>query len=219
MKFDSIYVLHEDLSELDNGQPDEKYGVELRTEFAFTIAATYSNTPKYADKVGLVHKATGRNWWPSHLDEWRELKFYWMRNKYFVEVKVPKRRESWYSDAMDYWNDVTIPKFPKDIQATGCGFKVVNDKVTPGKLLGYFTLVRLTKKPNKLQLSLLDKFGYRKLDEGKLAEYWINGLEPGKYKQSDEVKPILENLKLFKPAHIPIEALSKDKRYLVKETH
>jgi hypothetical protein len=217
MGFFDLFKLYPDLSELESCMGVENSGEEIQTEFSFTVAAPYSSSPKHAKEHGFEHMATGRNWWPTHLYEWREMKFYWRKAKEFKEIEIPKNRASWYRRNDFQWNYIKIPQFASDIQASGCGFKVVNNAITPARLMGYFTLVRMTTKPLQKHLNLFERLGYRKLDEGKIAEYWINGMEPDKHTMAGEVKPILENLKLYKPKHIPIAALSKDKKFIDKD--
>jgi hypothetical protein len=168
-----------DLIEVEDSYDLDGSGITI-TDGEFAFCATGPNGyPTALMSKGFKHVSRMRNWWKTHLEEWRVMDFWWWENpnkkaiKPFRYASKPKgwgeRNENFYTrhpkDASPFFNEISYG---------GCGFKLFQPPIVKRKLLNYFGLVRL-ESVAPIQLHRLKRLGFRPLARGTKAHYFING--------------------------------------------
>lgn len=175
-----MYIQYPDLTELASYELYKNVNLNIRTEFAFfTAMSKHSANKQIATNVtiledmGFKRLTSMNNWWPSHWDDGRVIDFWWKRYE-----KNTKPVENAFRQV---WGGREYPWLKGLIAATGCGFKIGHSPLRQNLYYRFFSLLRLTKKPTALSIKWLEKYNFKKIDEGQMAEYWLNGWDYDKY--------------------------------------
>jgi hypothetical protein len=168
-----------DLIEVGDSCDLDYSGTEISGgEFAF-CATGPNGHPEALMSRGFKHVSRMRNWWETHLDEWRVMDFWWWENpdkKLVKPFRYTRKPEGWGTRNITYYeaNPNRASPFYQEISYGGCGFKMFEPPIVGRKLLNYFGLVRL-ERVAPIQLHRLRKLGFRPLARGTKAHYFING--------------------------------------------
>jgi hypothetical protein len=167
------------------------------TEFAFGVASPGQNYDELLEADGYKNLACALNWYPSHIGEKRILKFWWKKYPENIEPQIPQvrryggnvRNEAWRIPGSGMTN---YYKYTGVLAGTGCGFAFMDFPI-PFKRseripMRYFTLLRAPLKLHRVQETWMKCWRFKKIDEGRLASYWLNGFDPKGYKPADEIE-------------------------------
>src|SRR5690242_6802210 len=186
-----MYVQYPDLTELRSSNwysandsianPNASKTFNVKTQFAFCtvmskhgITGENTKAVEWLTKMGFKRINSMLNWWPTHWrdnnksDE-RSMDFWW---KKYDENKEPVDNQF---VARQCWGGNEYPWLKGLIAATGCAFKIGHYPLKKNLYYRFFSLLRLTKPPTKMQVRRLTAMNFIKIDEGFMAEYWLNG--------------------------------------------
>jgi hypothetical protein len=142
----------------------------LPTQFMFATSATYSMVRDLETfNFRPLARMTNRN--PVHeKEEGRFITFWWKRLRNTQKIVVKPEPKHYIMSTVD------VP----DLAAGCCGFKLLEGKIP---LTPYFSLLRMPLAMPEPRVQQLSHAGYRLIDTGSLATFWLNGdpLEVGKY--------------------------------------
>ena len=135
--------------------------VVLPTQFIFATSAIYSRVePLRRLEFTPLAKMTNCN--PNHRGEERNIIFWWKR-LLDVQTKPINPKPIHYEN---YGKPV------ENLSAGCCGFKILQSRLP---LTPYFSLIRMPLALKKTDLTRLKKHGYRLIDTGSFATFWLNG--------------------------------------------
>jgi hypothetical protein len=133
----------------------------LSTQFMFATSVIYSTvTQLYA--LGFHPLALMRNNNPVHGGEKRLITFWWKQLRKTQKITVTPIPKHYIMTTVE------VP----DLAAGCCGFKLLEDKIP---LTPYFSLLRMPLAMPEPRLQQLSHEGYRLIDTGSLATFWLNG--------------------------------------------
>jgi hypothetical protein len=134
----------------------------LRTQFMFATSVNYSNIGQL--KVLDFHplaRMTNRN--PVHEKEGgRFITFWWKRLRNAQKIAITPQPKHYIMTTVE------VP----DLAAGCCGFKILEDRIP---LTPYFSLLRMPLAMPEPRIQQLNHAGYRLIDTGSLATFWLNG--------------------------------------------
>lgn len=172
---------------------------DIKTEFIFHVHAV-SEAPSLVE-VGFKPVSCMNNWFSAHRKEWRRMTLYWKRNPLFEGEKQEATRVCWGVNDRQLRNaDITpyayrvpdyarLPGYQGDseyLAGSGCGFNLGELPFVEHSFHRFFTLMRMPVRVKLGDKKWLVERGYRLLDRGKFASYWINGWDPKEYSVEKE---------------------------------
>jgi hypothetical protein len=168
-----------------------KHLEEIKTEFIFFVKAT--GVSDNAVELGFKPVSAMNNWYCAHRAEKRRMMFYWMRNPNpQVEPQKPRRTSWGINRGMENYPphipDRKTLSQDQFLAASGCGFMIGEPPFVWDLMHRFHTLMRMPIKVPQPQVEELVKHGYRLLDTGSLASYWINGWLPDEYSFKKECR-------------------------------
>lgn len=181
--------------------PTEEDMKKIKTEFIFYVAALKLSPS--AVELGFKPVSCMNNWFSAHRRQQRRMTLYWMRNPHSDEEPQPAYRIAWGGG---YYAEGKLPPKPYIVDrtkglseysflaASGCGFNIGEPPFDKGTCYQFPTLMRMPVEVLRPEAQELVKHGYRLLDTGKLASYWVNGWKPEKYDFVKECKYFNVNL-------------------------
>jgi hypothetical protein len=195
--YENFTVQFPDLTEINWMRDSWKAGVvtpkhlaEIKTEFIFFVRAV--GVSQNAMELGFKPVSAMNNWYYAHKCEARRMLFYWMRNPNpQVEEQKPYRC-SWGINR--YYDNHLPPHVPNRenpsqdtfLAASGCGFMIGEPPFEKKWFHRFHTLMRMPVAVPRPQAKELVQHGFRLLDTGKLASYWINGWALDQYSYQKE---------------------------------
>jgi len=166
----------------------------IQTEFSFGIYAPSNSKDALPilEEAGYKHLATGLNWYYSHVGQDRPLQFWWKKHEGKTEP-IPCKRVSYGGPRTDpiaaYQREGNRYLYRGILAATGCGFSIQDFPMLPRKErlpIRYFTLLRAPLQISRMRQIWLKHWNFRKIDEGHMASYWLNGFDPKGYSPNVE---------------------------------